>query len=74
MTNAKPSAGIFIMTTEEELFKGKLKYGECDGCSIDCREVGTDMHICPFAEDIHGDSNEICNCCTECTNQCAMDI
>ena len=30
-------------------------------------------HTCPFAEEIHG-RTDLCNCCEECTYQCAMDI
>lgn len=70
LENAKPPAGTFIMKTEAKIFKEKLCYGECDHCE----GVGTDMHICPYAEDIYGDSREICNCCHSCTYECAQDI
>ena len=70
MTNAKPSAGIFIM--DKEAFKEKLKYGECDGIGDECTGIGTEMHTCPCAEDIYGDNSENCNCCSNCTYQCAM--
>jgi hypothetical protein len=33
-----------------------------------------ESHTCPFAEDIHGDSESLCNCCDYCTHECAMDI
>ena len=39
-----------------------------------CGEPGEDEHTCPYAEDIHGDSESLCNCCAECQYQCAQDI
>ena len=42
------------------------------GCK-DCLLV-TDEHTCPFAEEIHDDSETLCSCCEDCTNQCAWDI
>lgn len=31
-------------------------------------------HTCPFAEEIHGDSETLCTCCAYCEHQCGMDI
>ncbi len=31
-------------------------------------------HTCPYSEDIHGDSESMCNCCDSCRHECAMDI
>lgn len=61
----------------------------CDRGSIP-RGVATDMqtkkcprcdkntaeppHVCPFAEDVHNDSETLCDCCDDCTNECAWDI
>ena len=46
--------------------------------SIKCQTCGkneaTDNHPCPFAEDVQGDNESMCNCCEECCNQCACDI
>ena len=39
-----------------------------------CGQPGEEEHTCPFAEDIHGDSKTLCNCCSDCSYQCAMDI
>jgi len=30
-------------------------------------------HTCPFAEEMYEDQG-LCNCCSECTHNCAMDI
>lgn len=60
------------MNNETQHFKDILRFGECDGC--EGMNAGMHMHICPYAEDIHGNSNEICNCCIECINICAQEI
>jgi len=31
-------------------------------------------HICPYKEDIDGDSKTLCSCCEYCTQQCADDV
>ena len=31
-------------------------------------------HTCPYAEEIHGDRETLCECCEECEKQCAWDI
>lgn len=44
------------------------------GCK--CNEENEDAiaHTCPYAEDIHNDSESLCNCCDACTQECANDI
>ena len=39
-----------------------------------CGGVGQEDHVCPFAEDVHGDTQTLCNCCDDCQNECYMDI
>tara|TARA_R100001244_G_C5153594_1_gene130071 strand:+ start:484 stop:627 length:144 start_codon:yes stop_codon:yes gene_type:complete len=39
-----------------------------------CGEDGRGKHTCPYAEDIGGDYETLCNCCDECQDQCCMDI
>lgn len=39
-----------------------------------CNSPSFELHTCPFAVDIHGDYESLCNCCENCTHQCAMDI
>jgi len=39
-----------------------------------CGGDGAGLHTCPFAEEIHDDHESLCNCCEECTENCAMDI
>lgn len=31
-------------------------------------------HSCPFKREINDDSESMCNCCEECTQECADDI
>jgi hypothetical protein len=42
----------------------------CDCCKV--REARP-IHVCVYSEEI-GDGSRMCNCCEECTYQCAMDI
>ena len=39
-----------------------------------CGELGEENHPCPFAQDIHDDSETLCNCCENCNYECCMDI
>jgi hypothetical protein len=32
------------------------------------------LHTCPYAEEIHGDYETLCDCDEERTRQCAMDV
>jgi len=32
------------------------------------------LHTCPYAEEIHGDYETLCDCDEEATRQCAMDV
>ena len=36
--------------------------------------AATPPHVCPYAEDINGDSETLCTCCDVCTAECAADI
>lgn len=42
----------------------------CDKCGGPASEP----HPCPYAEEIGGDCETLCNCCPNCTGECAMDI
>jgi len=46
-----------------------MRVAECT-----CKTEEIDEHTCPFAEEILDDTTTLCNCCDECTYQCAMDI
>jgi hypothetical protein len=43
-------------------------------CQICNNNTGEELHTCPYSEDIHDDSESLCNCCGDCEYQCAMDI
>lgn len=43
---------------------------ECQSCGGD----GSELHSCPFREEIGGDAETLCNCCEGCTKECAYDI
>ena len=44
---------------------------KCQSCK---KNPAQPKHTCPYAEEIGGDSESMCNCCDDCTYQCAMDI
>jgi hypothetical protein len=39
-----------------------------------CECEGLEDHPCPFKDDIFNDSESLCNCCSHCRHECAMDI
>ena len=52
-------------------------------CAVEIREhfgveeqstKPNELHTCPYAEEIHGDYETLCDCDEEQTYQCAMDI
>ena len=44
----------------------------CEGC--ECSDE-LEYHSCPYQREINeNESEDYCNCCNECTNQCAEDI
>lgn len=48
-----------------------LAYGLCEKCNYN---PGTELHTCPYSEEIHDDHFSECNCCTACCGDCADDI
>ena len=51
---------------------GSSADNEIDKCSCGNEYIGE--HTCPYQEEINEDSETLCNCCKECTQQCAWDI
>jgi hypothetical protein len=52
----------------------KAIYGEgCGRCGA-THEGVIALHGCPYDEDIHGDYEEKCTCCSKCMQECAYDI
>lgn len=50
----------------------KQKENLCYRCK---KEPGTENpHVCPFSQDLHDDHSESCNCCDDCTIECARDV
>ncbi len=46
---------------------------KCKG-KFPCKNRGNILHTCPFQIDINNDEKFKCNCCSSCTDQCAMEI
>ena len=45
-----------------------------DKCQTCGENEAQEPHTCPYAEEIYNDSETLCNCCDECSHECAMDI
>jgi hypothetical protein len=53
-------------------YKKSLKMIEkCQSCNVN---EGEPDHTCSYAEDINGDCETLCNCCSNCQYNCAMAI
>lgn len=66
--DGRPAGG----TTHGEGFA--IDTADSETCQRCRKEPAAEPHSCPFAEDIHGDSESLCNCCDDCSHECAMDI
>ncbi|AGO48478.1 hypothetical protein Phi18:1_gp31 [Cellulophaga phage phi18:1] len=44
---------------------------KCENCGVN---ESRDKHTCPFQEDVNNDSDTLCNCCSDCTQDCCMEI
>ena len=67
------------MTTNEQPLDNsqhdaKLPVSSSAVCSVCQSKPAQEPHTCPFAEEIHGDSESLCDCCDDCMHQCSMDI
>lgn len=49
-----------------------MKDQKKDKCGCGAEE--SEEHVCPYLEDIGGDSKTLCNCCELCEQNCAEDI
>jgi len=58
-----------MKTVKKPTKKRKRKIIKCK-----CGDVAAKAHICPYAEDINGDSETLCNCCDTCVDYCIDDI
>ena len=45
---------------------------ELENCT--CHKEDINPHPCPYAMELHDDSETLCECCKHCTEDCAMDI
>lgn len=55
--------------------KGSLLFEDGNPC-IRCKKVQgkTQLHGCPLAEAIDGDTSAQCNCCNVCYSKCALEV
>ena len=38
---------------------------------IECKNLATEYHDCPFLADIYNDSETLCRCCADCSGDCS---
>ncbi len=43
---------------------------KCESCGDN---EATELHTCPYSEEINGDTT-LCNCCDECQSNCLEEI
>jgi hypothetical protein len=46
--------------------------GKCPKCQEN--EAMSELHSCPYNSDVNNDDSAYCNCCQDCSYECAMDI
>jgi hypothetical protein len=40
-----------------------------------CKTADAELpHVCPFKDEIHNNSEDLCTCCEECERECRMEI
>lgn len=47
---------------------------QCEGGFCRQANEALEPHTCPYAEDIDGDCETLCNCCEFCTDSCSDEI
>lgn len=48
---------------------------DCDGCECrSCHNPAEEPHTCPYKTEINDDYESLCNCCSECEQECRWDI
>lgn len=61
-----------------ESYKDVWKEDDEDDEGCKCKKCGGagsySPHTCPYKEDVGGDSTTLCNCCSNCRRECAMDV
>lgn len=62
----------FVNTEKETSGKADLTSSyKCSRCN---NNDAQQEHTCPYAEEINGDCEGLCDCCTDCEHECYMDI
>lgn len=56
---------------KDELKQASEKESSCQKCG---GVANPEYHCCPYLEDINDDHETQCNCCPDCTQECANDI
>jgi len=65
-----------LMIDGDRAYPYLLSSGEgSDICEqFDCTNAAQELHTCPYAAEIGGDDETLCNCCDGCADHCCDDI
>jgi len=67
--------GIYGLERIRRMDLRKMRRKEKDNRLCKCgHNRKENEHTCPYAEEMNDDHESLCNCCRECTHECAMDI
>jgi hypothetical protein len=67
-------AGIDHQGADEDSMTTSLEGVTEEKCQNCAKNPAQPKHTCPYAEEIGGDRESLCNCCDDCSYQCAMDV
>ena len=51
--------------------KGPEPVEMCGACGVN---QAREPHVCPYQSDINDDDETLCDCCDDCTAECAYDV
>lgn len=66
---SRPGVFYLFENGKNAVFQRKIK---CQSCN---KKAGSSkLDTCPYKSEINNDDTTLCNCCTNCRHECAMDI
>lgn len=56
------------------LADNRKKLNDRPVCTKCKKHPSQEAHVCPFKEEIHGDTNTLCDCCATCAYECMREV
>ncbi len=63
-----------LLVNTSEIVTPEDKPETCQGSHCSHRGLPKPLHTCPFKTEMSDDDTTLCNCCEQCTHECAMDV